>query len=75
MFLRTSQLGDSASVGGSGLRLMHGRDLLPTKTSLMMFIHLFGRSPSFSRTCSQVFTARLVNPFFGLILMQIFFHL
>ena len=72
MFLRTSQLGDS--VGGSGLRLMHGRDLLPTKTSLMS-IHLFGRSPSFSRTCSQVFTARLVNPFFGLILMQIFFHL
>jgi len=59
---------------GSGLRVKysctHDRGLLPTKTSLI-FIHLFGRSPSFARTCSQVFTTRLVNPLFLFILVAI----
>src|SRR5712691_8014085 len=38
-------------------------NLLPTKTSRMLIL-LFRRSPSLDNTCSQVFTMRLVDPFF-----------
>ena len=41
---------------GLRVRVPHGQKpyaLIPTKTS-RLYIHLFGRSPSFSKTCFQV---------------------
>ena len=47
---------------------------LPTKTSCRL-IQLFRRSLSLARTCSQVFTTRLVNPLLRFILVAMILSL